>query len=136
MNKDLMKCLVKHGVSWEEDYRGTTLTVVRDGLGWNKVANFLESNLAEREKRHVLAGKNVASFDYQFLPSMIQKFFRHRMIDIGAVALGANVDFWREKQPPAMKDLLGEEAAHDALTDARDNIRMLRKLTKNYGAGK
>ena len=83
--------------------------------------------------RFVAAGKNVAGFDLPFLGSDFQAHFHHRVIDVGSVALGANRDYWQTDAPPGMRELHeGNEPTHDALEDARDVVRLLRKLTNNY----
>jgi len=84
----------------------------------------------DKDQKIVLAGKNVASFDYQFLPSGLQKRFLHRFIDPGSVFIN-----WYVDRPLSLDDLKTEldidgEVAHDALEDARDVVRVLRK---SYG---
>ena len=78
-------------------------------------------------KKVTLAGKNVASFDYQFLPPEIQNMFAHRMIDPGSVCID-----WKESKPLDLGSLLkragySHDVSHDMLEDARDVIRVLRK---------
>lgn len=85
--------------------------------------------------KFVAAGKNAAGFDLPFLGPDFQKHFHHRVIDVGSVALGANRSgaFWQEDRPPGMRELHeNDEPTHDALEDARDVVRLLRKLTHNY----
>jgi hypothetical protein len=73
-----------------------------------------------------LAGKNVASFDYQFLPKHIQSKFRSRMIDPGSMF----ADFTKDALP-GLGDIcepLGMTAVtHDALEDALKVIEVIRK---------
>lgn len=80
----------------------------------------------------VLTGKNVAKFDYHFLPESLQSRFHHRMIDPGSCFID-----WSKDLPPSLdnlkKDLSIEgEITHDAIEDARDVIRVLRAGTHNY----
>ncbi len=77
--------------------------------------------------RPVLAGANVGSFDRLFLPSIVQNLFHHRSIELGSVFID-----WQQEGPPGTMELskrfaLGHQPAHDALEDARDVIRCLRK---------
>lgn len=76
----------------------------------------------------ILAGKNVAGFDLQFVTSpSLRKLFSHRVLDIGSVF----ADFDKEKLP-SLDEIKADfgitTAAHDALDDARDVIRALRTL--------
>jgi len=85
-----------------------------------------ETNVYYAKKRLTLAGKNVASFDYQFLPDDVKLFFAHRMIDPGSVMIN-----WNLAVPPSLGELLkvvgiDKEVSHDMLDDARDVIRVLR----------
>jgi oligoribonuclease (3'-5' exoribonuclease) len=80
----------------------------------------------------VLAGKSVANFDYQFLPSRLRQHFSHRMIDPGNCLID-----WSKSSPPSLNDLkkrfdIPGPVTHDAVEDARDVIRILRKGTNNY----
>lgn len=75
--------------------------------------------------RVTLAGKNVAVFDYQFLPSAIQQRCSHRMIDVGSVYFSSK-DGVKSSDQLLRDYMIRSEAAHDALTDARDVIQLLR----------
>lgn len=73
-----------------------------------------------------VAGKNAAGFDLRFL-RQLHKRFRHRVIDPGSVFFDDSLEclsFLDE-----LKQRLGLVGAvsHDALDDARDVIRVLRK---------
>lgn len=74
-----------------------------------------------------LAGKNVASFDVQFLPDMLKNTFSHRVIDIGPMF----IDWENDNQPPNFSECMQRagitgHVTHDALEDARGVIRILR----------
>jgi len=91
-----------------------------------KILIFLYNNFGAYEKI-TLAGKNVAVFDYQFLPEWLQKCFRRRMIDPGSVF----IDF-KDKKIKSLLELKMELkvegfVSHDAYDDALDVIRILRK---------
>lgn len=87
----------------------------------------------EKPHKFVAAGKNASGFDLPFMGETFQQRFHHRVIDVGSVALGANRDYWQKDAPPGMRELHeGDEPTHDALEDACDVIRLLRKLTHNY----
>jgi hypothetical protein len=75
----------------------------------------------------VLAGKNVAGFDYQFLPPDIKSFFAHRVLDPGSVFVD-----WTKDKPLSLDEILQSQGfsktvSHDMLDDARDVIRTLRR---------
>lgn len=74
-----------------------------------------------------LAGKNVATFDYLFLPQWLKDHFKKRIIDPGSVF----IDFESEEVIRRLDTLkeslgLGNTVAHDAREDALDVIRILR----------
>lgn len=73
-----------------------------------------------------VAGKNVAGFDMQFLPPMLQQRFRSRVIDAGSVGVD-----WTQRTLPSLSDLkiragLGGVVSHDMWEDAMDVISYLR----------
>lgn len=80
-----------------------------------------------------IAGKNVASFDIPWVDHHISEFknyfkFHHRTLDVGSLL----VDFKQDSWIPTLdecKKRLGIEGAvtHDALEDARDVIKVIRK---------
>jgi oligoribonuclease (3'-5' exoribonuclease) len=75
-----------------------------------------------------VAGKNVASFDLQFLPSELSSLFHYKTIDPTSV-------FWEPNKDGKLlglyeiKEKLGikGEVTHDAYDDALDVIKTLRK---------
>jgi oligoribonuclease (3'-5' exoribonuclease) len=94
--------------------------------GWVSYFNdFLDRYFAPEEKI-LLAGKNVASFDYQFLPNSLKERFAYHFIDPGSVFIDWKVGI---QSLGKLKERLGlgEEVTHDALEDARDVIKVLRK---------
>lgn len=73
-----------------------------------------------------LAGKNVGSFDFQFLPQRIRQWFRHRMIDPGSVFID-----WNRQAPPSLDEIKQARnipglVSHDMYEDALDTISVLR----------
>ena len=78
----------------------------------------------------IAAGKNVAGFDLPFLPGDLRDMFHHRVIDVGSVALGWNPKLWALGKVPGMVELIEPRRAHDALEDARDVVRLLRKYAE------
>lgn len=79
------------------------------------------------DRRIPVAGKNVAGFDKQFLPKILDEMLEYRTIDPGSV-------FWDpydEKMQGLgqIKEQLGisGEVTHDAYDDAIDVIKVLRK---------
>lgn len=100
------------------------------------------TGLIPEGERVIPCGKNVAGFDIPFLVEFNDeipgRFFRHRVIDLGSVALAVNVELFEQDSPPDMGELcaayLGSgDAAHTAIQDARDNLHLLRKMTHTYG---
>jgi hypothetical protein len=94
------------------------------------IKTFLESSFPDFPKTRVtLAGKNVAIFDYQFLPEWFQDCFKHRMIDPGSVFIDFNDDKDTIKGTEQLKKSLGlpYEVTHNAYEDALDIISILRK---------
>lgn len=77
----------------------------------------------------VAAGKNVAGFDMQFFTPEFRKRFAHRTIDVGSVFID-----WAKAKPLSLGDIIGHSISHDAVDDARDVIRALRKKYARTGA--
>lgn len=93
--------------------------------------NFLVSNCGEK---WIAAGKNFATFDLRFLSKIMDTSnFRHRVIDAASVALGSSPILWGKETPPSLGELIGKSVKHDALEDAKDVVRVLRKYTNHYG---
>lgn len=77
----------------------------------------------------VLAGKNVGTFDFQFLPKDIQRLFSRRFIDPGPML----IDWHNDEVPPGLTECLrrsgiNTEVTHDARQDAIDVIEILRRF--------
>lgn len=98
---------------------------------WVSVArDFLDEHFGG--KRATLAGKNVASFDLQFLPKEIKDKFKHKVLDPGTLYINWETD----KESPNFETCkrragLDPKVAHDALEDARDVIRLFRAYIKS-----
>jgi hypothetical protein len=80
------------------------------------------------DKKITVAGKNVAGFDIPFLPALLQKRFRHKVLDPGTLYVNWNDD----DQVPNFELCkrradLDPVVRHDAREDAIDVIRLLRK---------
>ena len=94
--------------------------------GWEHlVLDFLEAHFGN--KSITVAGKNVAGFDMQFMTQIIQRRFKHRVIDVGSVF----ADFIRPNPIPSLDELKKEhgmgDVSHDMYDDALDVIALLRK---------
>jgi len=91
----------------------------------SSVHAFLNAHFPNNQKI-ILAGKNVGSFDLQFLPKSIQDRFAARSIDPGSIFIN-----WDSKYPPSLdevKKITGRDGivAHDAYEDCLDVIGALR----------
>jgi hypothetical protein len=101
---------------------------VYNGGTWIDPANqFLNAHFTKEFGKIPVAGKNVASFDLQFLPEVLQKRFMHRTIDPTSVFIDFN-----QQRPPSLEDVkkslgLDAEVSHDAREDALDVIKVLRR---------
>jgi oligoribonuclease (3'-5' exoribonuclease) len=98
---------------------------VYSGEGWtDPFLTFLKEHFGK--DRVTMAGKNVGTFDFQFLPPHVQNRFRHRMIDPGS--LFCNFD---KEVPPSLDEIcqpLGMTAVtHDAYEDALKVIEVIRR---------
>lgn len=76
-------------------------------------------------EKATLAGKNIVSFDYQFLPDWLKGMFKSRMIDPGCMFM----DF--KEGIPDLSSIktklgMGSIVTHNAYEDALDVIRVLR----------
>lgn len=77
-------------------------------------------------KKANLAGKNVGSFDFQFLPQRLRQWFRHRMIDPGSVFVD-----WNKEALPSLDEIkqshnIAGLVSHDMYEDALDTVAVLR----------
>lgn len=88
---------------------------------WSMARQWLFERSGPDGERFFLAGKNVGTFDYRFLPESVQYCFHHRTIDPGSVFMD-----WH-RGPPSLGVLTGTEVKHRALEDARDVVRVLRR---------
>lgn len=99
---------------------------VLDAALWTKEASeFLDQHFGTQ--RITVAGKNVAGFDIPFLPTEINKRFRHKVLDPGT----AFVSWDNDDQVPnfeTCKRRAGVDGPvlHCAREDAMDVIRLLR----------
>lgn len=92
---------------------------------WCWAQEWLEDQGYSPTNRAVLAGKNVGTFDWHFLPESLRRYFHHRVIDPGSMFID-----WSQDAPPSLGDLLyppQKVVRHDALSDARDVISVLRR---------
>jgi hypothetical protein len=101
----------------------------------NDFVPFAKSFLNEhfsKEDRPYLAGKNVGTFDYQFLPEDLRKCFHHRVLDPGMLYIDWNAE--QSKAIPGLDDILSRESCdeligehHDPYFDALAVIAVLRR---------
>ncbi len=83
---------------------------------------WLQDHDVTPDNRITVAGKNVAGFDLRFLPDQITGCFHHRCLDPGSVFVD-----WDQQHLLSLGDLIDAKVAHDALQDARDVIKVLRR---------
>lgn len=117
--------------SWILDYVSGRVKnppyAVLDGFMWESNGyEFLRQHFAKSDKITV-AGKNVGTFDLNFLPFMIREQFRHRVLDPGSLFFDPKID----SEVPNFAECkrragITTPVAHDAREDAMDVIRLLR----------
>ncbi len=123
--------IFKELAEWEKTYwkapelqYKTKYPVMRSGAWQMPFIDFLKRHFGN--DRINLAGKNVASFDYQFLPKHVQNKFRGRMIDPGSMFADFSLDAL-----PGLDQIcqpLGMSAVtHDAYEDALKVIEVIRQ---------
>lgn len=143
MNAEIVETLA--GIEWPEHmspaprvtaFRGRTVSIyrgmgylIRDAVAWLRSLH----NIGEgQELRHRItaAGKNAAGFDLPFLPEPLREAFHHRVLDVGSLALGTMTpEQWGDLEYiPSLSDLRDAPATHDALEDARDVARIIRRV--------
>lgn len=98
-------------------------------------SDFLDEHFPDAKYGIVLAGKNVAGFDYQFLPTSLQKKFNFRMIDVG----NHFIDWHNDDMVPGMAQCMSRSGitpnvTHDMYMDAQDNIACLRATYPDIAA--
>lgn len=127
-NEDLYP--IYNGYKDKEYYFGSELKY------WvNYFKAFLNDNFPAIDNKWlkiVLTGKNVAKFDYHFLPPKLQDVFHHRMIDPGSCFIDWSKDYLPSLENLKKKLDIGNSVTHNAVEDARDVVRVLRAGTNNY----
>lgn len=74
-----------------------------------------------------IAGKNVGTFDLQFLPWIIRKRIKYRVMDVGPLFTDFANDKWIPDLTTCKKRAgIDTPVAHDAREDALDVIRLIR----------
>jgi oligoribonuclease (3'-5' exoribonuclease) len=77
----------------------------------------------------VLAGRSLDAFDLRFLPRHLTSVFHRRVLDVSSMAMGAMRELWEDRSTlPNTGSILGECAEHTAIGDARQVVKMVRKL--------
>jgi len=93
---------------------------------WQYIHDFLDEHFGKQSRGIAVAGKNVASFDLQFLPTTVTRRFSHRTIDVASVLID-----WSQNNVPSSQDLADRfsegAVTHDALDDAIQVIKWLRR---------
>lgn len=92
-----------------------------------QASEFLNEHFPKGSGKIPFAGKNVAMFDYNFLPSGLQKRVSYRIIDPTSMF----IDWKKDEKPPGLGEIkkrlgLEEVVTHDAFDDALDVIKILR----------
>lgn len=144
MNAELIEVLafdfLAPGAGFTRFLRGREVRVwpsfdvaTRRALEWLAKEHGTANDANDPVGAYVAAGKNIVGFDLQFMPRRFRQCFHHRVIDVGSVAMGAMRGTWSGKRVPGLAELHDGAATHDALDDARNVVRLLRKLTGRYG---
>lgn len=100
---------------------------IYDGSSWiGPAQEFLSQHFVAGAGKIPVAGKNVATFDIQFMPKGIKDRFSYKVIDPTSMFID-----WDADKLPGLETLkkklgLGDFVAHDAYEDAIDVIRVLR----------
>jgi len=89
------------------------------------ISEFLEKHFGNHKV--TLAGKNVASFDYNFLPTDLQSKFNHRMLDPGSMFVKATDKVVPNTAECCRRAGVEDTVTHDAYGDALQVIQLIRK---------
>ena len=127
MNAELIDLVTSNPSADYASFRGSTVKMKPWESVWRSAISWLHQYL---EPPFYIAGKNVGTFDLKFMSAEFRSHVHHRVIELGSVALGHDSTWWDKGKIPGMKDL-GIEVAHDALTDAFDNVKLLRGMQHN-----
>lgn len=98
-------------------------------LPWmDDIKDFLYAHLGR--PRYNLGGKNVGTFDLNFMPDSFRELWRHRVVDLGSVFVD-----WNEATLPDLATIKKKAnipgiVTHDMVEDARDVIRCARTTYK------
>lgn len=110
------------------ELRGRSVPVYSDLDNVLDEAKIWLVNTHDHDGPYVAAGKNAAGFDLQFLGPEWKREFHHRVIDPGSVALGAQPFRWEHDKVGSLVDVYKNPCPHDALSDARGVVEMLRRV--------
>jgi hypothetical protein len=93
---------------------------------WRQIKHWLRDRGYSEENKPIIAGENVSSFDFQFIPDWLQEFFQYRAIN----AESAKLDWSKDKLEGLEKRLQkidpSRKVTHGAYQDALDVIEFLR----------
>lgn len=137
-------CLVKHDLYQGEAYALQMNKSIFEELAGIEITNVPQYTPAEvvdtldewlgaldAKRKFTVVGKNFGSFDRLFLAALgvpVNKYFRHRYLDVGALFWDPEVD--GDNIPDMSKCMLraGIDTIieHRALTDAMDTMKLLR----------
>lgn len=108
--------------------------VVSQELMYEEFQIFVEEHFS---KKVMLAGKNVGSFDLQFIKqycpwdneALVNKF-SHRILDVGPYCMKSDDEEILNLSDLLLRYKLGKASSHNAQDDARDVIRVIRARNK------
>lgn len=103
---------------------------VKDSLNSDEAVKIFTDFVTEHfgSKRPSLAGKNVASFDYQFLPKPLKSLFAHRMLDPGSRLLKKEDEKIPDQAECCRRVGIDDTVTHDALGDARQVVEIFNRI--------
>lgn len=96
-------------------------------LDWHEAYPLIKDFVAQHGTK-TLAGKNVASFDLQFMPMQVKKLFGHRCLDPGSMYVRYDDAKIPDQSECLKRAGLPSLVTHDAY---KDNIQTIR-LIRNY----
>lgn len=79
-------------------------------------------------KKPTLCGKNVAAFDYQFLPEGLKSLFGHRMLDPGSRLVRMDDEKIPDQAECCRRVGIDDTVTHDALGDARQVVEIFNRI--------
>ena len=109
----------------EQELKQTTHVCYDQGDAVNIIRDWLK-DVSPSGKKLALAGKNIGTFDWQFLTDSIRGLFSHRTIDPGSLYLASTDELPPDTAECCRRAGLSDKVTHSAYDDAKQVVELVR----------